>query len=444
MTERAKSMASRFSSITPKSTPKIISMRTVSCVPARSTINAATPYGVTTVGKVSCRAAAIGRDGRGCGFSGCGGSYCSSTTLRATRRKITPAAISSAAREICQFAASARPTQPPANSAMTDSTKTRHTMPCMAAGSRSRVRVANGPSTLSGPSVTKNSVKISPGPIILGSSTHADRVIRGFRRRRVELPRPAIHEAQFLLAAAVRLEVPAFYAGSTGLAGSWHDLGVFAGRKAGQHIGARGEQCPAIAGRAIGGQSHDQPLAWPDFDDFPGVALRDRRRTEDRAGRGGLDLALFAIEQAQLVLAGAHEIALPFRLAGIELVHRRVGLARRAALHRQASPRLERAVALPRSDVRLSHRVARRLASRLLRVKRQVRADAGAVGTRQDAGERSEQDCRCRRGGRVAAGSGAAGEGNDEDEDRDHGHGGASAEFLRPVSADDTSHEIGP
>jgi hypothetical protein len=121
---------------------------------------------VTTVGEVSLSAAAIGLAGSGGGTASCGGSYCSSTTCSATRKNMMPVAMSSAGSETCQLSRRERPIQPPIARAASERTNTRSATPRSAAGLQAARLLRERPRTFSGPSVTKNRVKISPGPIM--------------------------------------------------------------------------------------------------------------------------------------------------------------------------------------------------------------------------------------------------------------------------------------
>jgi hypothetical protein len=86
-----------------------------------------------------------------------------------------PMAIDIAGIEMRQFVASAAPTYPPIATAATERTNARQAIPCAAAMSSAWVRCAKGPRTLSGPNVTKNRVKISPGPIMAPQSRRPHR-----------------------------------------------------------------------------------------------------------------------------------------------------------------------------------------------------------------------------------------------------------------------------
>jgi len=78
-----------------------------------------------------------------------------------------PPVSSMAASEICHFGSKTRPSRPPTTMAIVAITNARTAISRTVASPKPRVRWANGPSTLSGPSVTKNRVKISAGPSIV-------------------------------------------------------------------------------------------------------------------------------------------------------------------------------------------------------------------------------------------------------------------------------------
>ena len=119
------------------------------------------PYGVTTIGNVMRMAAAICSGGSG-GGGACAGWYCSSTTFRPTSAKMMPPERSTAETGMLQLVISARPANPPTTAAPMAIRNERTAIRLILVSSASRVRCAKGPTILSGPNVTKSSVKIWP------------------------------------------------------------------------------------------------------------------------------------------------------------------------------------------------------------------------------------------------------------------------------------------
>src|SRR6185312_7139879 len=230
-------------------------------------------------------------------------------------------------------------------------------------------------------------------------------------------------EAQFLLAAAAGLKVPALGSAGPGLAVGARVLRVLGGGEAGQRTGARSEKRPAIAGAAVALEPHDDPFPLADVDRFARVAQRKRDGAVQRVRSGGNKLFALAVEEAQLVIPGTHEIARHVGAVGVELVHGRFLVACRSAHDLHAARLVQGAVPLARPDIRFPDLVARGLASRLARIQLQIRADAGAIGARQDARVGCEQVGRVGRR-RCTARTGAADHCAEGDQGREEIHGG--------------------